>query len=358
MGGSIINNEYVDAVMVLIGNGKSISTGINIRIRGNTSTYSDKKPYKIKLDDAIDLINGSGNCADTEWILLASAGTNLKTYLGGYIGVQCGMKWQPRMMFVNVMLNGDWKGCYMLIESVKRSKVRVDISKNGYIFENDAYWWNSDGLYFKTTRQIEQLGFTFKYPDITSSTDTKVIRLQNYMQKAEDRITEHDSLTWDYLDVNSWVAWVMGRDVMGQGDGGGSNMYYYIYDLSSENPEDRKIRMGPLWDFDAAYASQSAWSSQHRAEYLYFAYLMDTPEFRMAYESKWNDLSQHLLGDITSYLDKLYRTQGAGLEQSRKLDFARWQTEGAALSQEIEVTKDFFSEQIAWMDKQISEGLE
>lgn len=358
VGASIINNEPVEGTLVLTEDGKTISTGLEIKIRGNTSAYSEKKPYRLTLDQPIDLLNGESNCADTDWVLLAYSGTNLKTFLGNDIATLCGMEWQPQLRFVNVILNGDWKGCYLLTEAVERSSAKLYVEDTGYFFENDAYWWNSGGLYFKTENQVSSLGFTFQYPNITDASDARIATLQSYMQEVEDAILSGSASVSEYLDLDSWAGWLLCRDILGHGDAVGSNLYYYIYDLASSDASDRKIHMGPLWDFDGAFATVSGWSAQHDAGYLYFAYLFELPEFRAAYEELWSALYPQLLDTIEDALEALYAAQGAGLEESRALDSVRWQVERTSLKDETETVLDFFEEQLAWMEQQISEGLE
>lgn len=55
------------------------------------------------------------------------------------------MQWTPAYEYVNVMINGKYQGLYMLLESVERDDdCRINVSKNGYIFEYDMYWWKED----------------------------------------------------------------------------------------------------------------------------------------------------------------------------------------------------------------------
>jgi len=67
------------------------------------------------------------------------------------------------MIFVNVLLNGDYRGIYMLSEAVNcNPDCRIDVDKEAdYIFEWDAYWWNED-LYFESLYGNK---YTFKHPD-------------------------------------------------------------------------------------------------------------------------------------------------------------------------------------------------
>lgn len=148
-GASITNNEPVKGTMVLTENGKTISSGLELRIRGNTSAYSTKKPYRLTLDQPIDLLGEDDSSADEDWILLAYTGTNLKTYVGNYIAGLCGMEWQPKMKFVNVILNGDWKGCYLLIESVKQSSTRVNVEKRAIFLKTTPIGGTATGFISK-----------------------------------------------------------------------------------------------------------------------------------------------------------------------------------------------------------------
>lgn len=253
MGATLANAEYLPGEMVMSGRGiKRISMPINIRVRGNTSSIvQDKKSYKILLNDTYDLLGRDSGYSCKEWVLLNN-GRNLNTYIGNYVGVLCEMEWQPQMIFVNVMLNGDWKGCYCLTEAVTLESACGLISETGYIFENDAYWWNSEGAYFKTEKQIYQLGYTFKYPKIRNKDEAVALALKNYMQEFEDRILSGDVSYQHYIDEESYISWILARDIIGNGGGGGSNMYFYKYDFDVNNPTSSKVKMGTLWNFDGA----------------------------------------------------------------------------------------------------------
>ncbi|MBR6035321.1 MAG: CotH kinase family protein, partial [Paludibacteraceae bacterium] len=152
----ITNNEKVPGRMVIVlkndtvydsGEYKKDTAGMTIRVRGNSSayyTYTDKKPYKIKLEKKCDLLfRGNENLyADKDWVLLRHA--LCETLVGNMVNRAIGMEWTPAEQPVFVFLNDSYWGVYMLTENVKRSKCRVDIDKDGYLFEYDAYWWNED----------------------------------------------------------------------------------------------------------------------------------------------------------------------------------------------------------------------
>ena len=363
-GSSTINNEYLDGTMNYICNGGGpFSSKLKIRIRGNTSSVADKKSYKLVLKNPEDLLLQGQKHADKEWLLL-NTGTALNNYVGEYLSDACDMNWIARGTLVNVILNGDWKGLYYLSESVKKSSARGNVSNSGYIFENDAYWWKPDTVYFKLDGQIDQTGYTFKYPnDLISSDDVRVIRLQKHMQSIVDKICSQDNAVFDYIDSDSFIGWVMVRDLMLTGDGGGSNMYYYIYDLDEKNPTHYKLHMGPVWDFDAGmqgspeswwYQDMDHWSAQHEASWLYYDSLFQMPAFRKLYKQKWDEISPHLASDFTENLESFYHEYGDAIEKSRALDAARWDDEShKALRDEITFDESLINYRIKWISKQI-----
>lgn len=62
----------------------------------------------------------------------------------------------------NVESKDEYLGIYVLTDQVEKKKNRVDIEDDGFLFENDNYFW-SEPLNFMTERR--GYWYTFKYPD-------------------------------------------------------------------------------------------------------------------------------------------------------------------------------------------------
>lgn len=359
LGGTITNNDYVSGSMVMYGSQmKGISVGMKIRVRGNTSSIvSDKKSYKLHLDDVYDLL-GNDEMASDEWVLLNN-GYSINTYIGDYVGDLCGMEWQPHMMFVNVILNGDWKGCYCLTPAVNINNAGGLVSDEGYIFENDAYYWKPEEIYFKTENQIYQMGYTFKYPELTDSEDIRIIRLQKYMQEFENYLVNGDEQYINYIDEVSFAKWILVRDIIGTLDAPGSYIYYYKYDFDLNNQTSTKVKMGPLWDFDSMYATPGEWSqSRLDGGATYFWILFNQESFQNIYLSEWQKVSPDLYDNIKETLDELEETQGSALDESWKLESARWGKEITSFTTQKDIALRWFEERITWMDNELLTTLE
>ena len=143
-GTTLRNNEYVQGRMRMSINGEvmydSGDSGMKIRLRGNSSGAEEKKPYKVKLVQKEDLLfRGESKYKEKDWVLQRLYDElPMKVFTGLRVGTLVGLEWEPQWEYVNVVLNGEYKGDYLLLESVERDKGRLDIDKSGYIIEDDA----------------------------------------------------------------------------------------------------------------------------------------------------------------------------------------------------------------------------
>ncbi len=361
-GATSVNNEYVYGNLVFVRGGyESVSTKMRMRVRGNTSSLVEKKPYKLKLNSPVDMLAAGDEYADTEWTLL-NVGNSLNTYVGEYLSETCGMEWVSNGIFVNLMMNGDWRGLYYLYEAVSRGEMRGNVGETGYIFENDAYWWKPDTVYFKLDNQIYQMGFTFKYPTFINADDKRIEELKQYMETVTGLITSGQESALEYIDLDTFTSWIMVRDIMHTGDGGGSNMYYYLHDLNTADYTANKLKMGPVWDFDAGirggeyfHEDVNSWSASHTLPFTYFPYLFEMPEFCGVYKDKWERVSEELGKGFDAHMESLVSTYGASLNESRELDSARWGTEMVSVEEEIAYDSDFIRQRIKWIDSAVED---
>lgn len=353
IGVSISNNEYLSGEVTISGDGlQTVSDAVKIKIRGNTSSAgNDKKSYKLKFEEAHNLIPSRSDTFCHEWVLLNN-GNELKTYIGDEIGELCGVYDQHNMRFVNVILNGDYKGCYGLSQAASYDVSSAYISSSGYLFESDNTYWNNDGLYFRTQNQISTHGYTFKYPEITDISQPEVVSIQNYMQTLEDLLNDDDPHYTDYIDEDTFARWILARDLLGNRDGNGSNIYYYKYDLSEDNPTSSKLIVGNIWDFDSIFQMTNEWSASRR--FSFYRRLFNQDSFNMLYENLWNELSPGMYSNIESILNDIDTTQSEALDESWALEEKRWNTEIASFADQKDEALSWFNSRIDWIDSQLN----
>ena len=110
-------------------------SGMTVKMRGNSSAFRVKHPFKLKLQKKADMLT-RGNDAkykDKDWLLLDGSTLNMLT--GMMVSRMMELQWTPAYKYVNLLFNGDYRGIYILCESVKRNpRCRLDVSEDqGFI---------------------------------------------------------------------------------------------------------------------------------------------------------------------------------------------------------------------------------
>ena len=360
LGQSIKNANKLGARMTITKDNRTLydsgdyqenESGTTIKIRGNSSAYKRKKGYKLKLQKKADLLGRNDpRYEDKEWVLITDERTSLNTLIGLKVSELLGLPWTPAYRFVYLELNKDPRGLYLLMESVKRKSTRLDVSKDGYIFELDPYWWNEE-VYFETRlTETPEVKYTFKYPDSDEITPEQVVYLENYMNEMENSLIDLNHYH-DYVDVESFAAWVLAQDILGNIDGFGSNIFMTKYD----NTPNSKVKMGNLWDFDAIMSTPGEWSESHRYP-LFVRMLTNGSDTSMAtaYETLWDAQKDSLFIKLYAYLDHLAASEeGKVLNQAFKADTQRWGREATTVEETIEKAKAWFEERRIWLQKAI-----
>ena len=127
---------------------------IGIELRGSSSQELDKKPYGFTtlLDDNVSNNNVSllEMPSENDWVLnsLAFDPSMIRDYLSYTLASNMG-NYAPRVKYIEVIVNDDYKGVYILTEKIKIDSDRVDLTKlsdsdnsspevtGGYIVKSD-----------------------------------------------------------------------------------------------------------------------------------------------------------------------------------------------------------------------------
>ncbi len=328
---------------------KNVS-GMRIKIRGNSSAYPQKKPYKVKLEAGADLLlrGNDETYSDKDWLLIKDS--DLRQCIGYETSRLMGMEWTPGYRYVNVVMNGDYRGLYLLCEPVERNKrCRINVSETGYIVESDAYFWNED-LYIPSS--LNPFGWTFKYPDEDNITEECLVWLTSELAGLEEALSG-DSYA-ERIDVESFARWLLAHDILGTWDSYGSNLFIARYDTL-----DSKVRMPVLWDFDTIFRMEGAWANIHR-ERFFFHFLLASEDdtFRRAYLWLWNEVHQAVFEGMLSYIDSYAASEEASaVDASMRLDAERWNSGYTCLGDHLDKARAWFRSREAWLDERITEEI-
>ena len=258
-----------------------------IKGRGNTTWLADKKPYNIKLDEKADLF-GMGK--HKSWCLLSNPGdgSQIRNDLCYDFARALGIETTTDSFHVNLYLNGEYAGLYLVTEKVDIGENRVDI----YDLEGETEDVNEkdlDEYKLGGAQNSRELG-TIKYAEIPNNPDEitggylleteKIYRYVNevsgfisdigqcivvktpeyaskaqveyissYYQDFEDALYSPTGYNMkgrhysEYIDMDSFAKIYVLLEFISNFDGCSSSFYMHK-DVGG------KLTVGPGWDFD------------------------------------------------------------------------------------------------------------
>jgi hypothetical protein len=254
------------------------------------------------------------------------------------------------------MINGDYRGCYLLIETVKRNKdCRIDVDKQtGAIVERDPYWWSED-RYFSTRHLAKnnRYRWTWKYPDRDDVTTKQETYIKDYIEQAESSIK--NGVYVGLIDTESFARWILTHDILGTKDSGGSNIFVSKYD----NTDASRLKMPVLWDYDSNFGVEpESFSQCHYSDSYYFPYLFNSPNkaFVNTYKKIWNEVKTTLRPQLETYLrDYLMSEEAIALNKSRDLYHERWHIYTKTPMERVVKAIEWFRDHLLLLDKEIEQ---
>ncbi len=141
--------------------------GAQLRVRGNSTAGAPKKPYRLKFDVKQEMLGLSGGRAFRNWCLMADYydGSMLRTY-GTFRFAKALMEnkyYSSDCTHVEVYLNGEYQGVYLLCEQTQIHKYRIDIPEmiEGDTSPEQGYLLIGQG------GRTDEPGTVVIYPEIT-----------------------------------------------------------------------------------------------------------------------------------------------------------------------------------------------
>jgi hypothetical protein len=245
---------------------------IGIETRGSTSQGFPKQPYGFETWDAgnndIDTTL-LGMPSESDWVL--NAAFNDKTLMRDVLAYHWGdtiMKYAPKSRYCELIINGEYKGIYVLMEKIKRSKNRVKIDKldntissgdeltGGYIVKMDKETGNvSTSTWLSTYPAIPNTDritiFQLEYPNDKNVNSPQINYIKSHIRKVEDVINSPQFADpvngWrKYIDEGELMDFIIINELCKNVDGYRLSTYFY----KERDSKGGKIKMGPLWDFN------------------------------------------------------------------------------------------------------------
>ncbi len=341
-----------------------------IRGRGNSTWGCPKKPYKFKLDKGKDLFGMGKN---KHWVLLAnyydnSLSRNRMTY---WLAAELGIPYTPQCIPVEVVMNDQYYGTYLLCEQIRIGTGRVEIDElkdddtddpiitGGYLLSMSPYGSEPE---VARTQTANEVFFGFDTPNFyEEGNEVQRDYINNYLQKTENAILGEDykdesGVSYkEYMDIDSAVDYWWIQELSRNGDA------YYTPSTYLYKKREGKLFWGPLWDFDLV-----AWGDLNYDEdyingfnnctMLWFDYLKSDKEFIDAVKKRWPDIDQKL-EEITregGLLDRYYEEQKIAEDYNTR-KWGRYESDLLEYSEEIDDLRNWVSDRRDWINENFDE---
>lgn len=365
-------HEIVSQLIIISNDGtKLLSEPGSVRERGNASRGFPKKPYRIKFDQKQRVLDAPAKAK--KWTLINNYGdkTLMRNLLAFELSRRLGMPYTPYGAAVDVLLNGEYKGCYQLCDQIQVHKDRVNITEmtpednegialtGGYFIEIDAYA-DQEKSWFRSNNRTP---VTIKSPDEDSITTQQKNYIRAYFNKLESQ--------WEtYLDKNTFLRHFLVGEMSGNTD-----TYWSVF--MYKDRDDDMMYTGPVWDFDLAFDNDKrTYPVCNKNDYIYRSggsctgnmksfvdnIVIKNADAKAKILAIW-DVARHeglteenLMASVDALETELY--------QSQRLNFMRWPIMNQYVHQnpklwksyeaEVENVRRFMKERLAWMDRRLN----
>ncbi|MFZ4670433.1 MAG: CotH kinase family protein [Flavobacterium sp.] len=348
---------------------------LSIQIRGSSSQDLPKKGYKVTTLLADNVTNNNvallGMPAENDWILngLAFDPSLIRDYLAYNLSRQMG-NYAPRTQYCEVLINGEYKGLYLLQEKIKADSNRVNILKitttdisgdnltGGYITKADKTTGGDPVAWTTIAYNGQDVNYIHDLPkpeDVTTEQDNYIYTQFTNLQTA---LTGNNmTLLNGYparIDIPSFVDFMISNDFAANADG---------YQLSTYFHKDRKgkLRAGPIWDFNLTWGNDLFQYGLDRSKYYTWQFLNGDNEgskfwrdmfnnaiFKCYLSKRFNQLIQANQPLNTAVLNTFIDNTITLISEAKVRENQKWNTiPNYAL--EIANLKAFISNRTNWM---------
>lgn len=306
---------------------RDTETSYTCRIRGrghssfnstsDTNDYLSKNSYRIKLDQKADLLPAHNGGNNRDWILLSCKydASALRNHLIWDLARRMGsIPYVSAYTWVELYVNGDYRGLYMLTEQIEVASDRVDIDESassdparvGYLleydFRGDIETGACEGLTYFYLPDCE-VEWVLK-SEVYTTAETAAIR--THLLSCHEAILSGDrARIAELIDVPSFVDMFILQELSKNPDVGSTSFYL-------QRDAGGKLYLTAPWDFDFSFGTYSTsvsntglvTQSDKVPPHPWFAALLRQAWFVEAVQTRMEELSP-LLEQTLDTLDSL-----------------------------------------------------
>ena len=360
---------YIGANMVLKEDVRTRAAGdvvearVNIKGRGNSSWKFPKKPFRLKFDEKISLLDMH---KDKSWVLIPNYNDKsmLRNSLAFYMSSISNLDYTPENHFVELIFNGKYWGTYLLCEKLKISNHRVAVGDDGFLLEVDSRApGEADSRYFGVSH-LENV-INIKDPEVEYS-DENYRYAKDFVISAEEALFRSNFTNptkgWQaYMDMDSFVDWYLIHEIGKNLDSNFDTSCYMHFARGG------KLMMGPVWDMDVAYgnmdqANQSCYKPTgfHIKHTQWYSRLFRDPAFVKRVKERFNYFYRHqneILANVNADAQNLKYSAQENNDVWHVFNVKTWPNYNiwGSYQNEVQELKTWFVTRMEWLKTQFDQ---
>lgn len=352
------------------------------RVRGHSSREFEKAPYLLKFVDENGLDNKlsvMGMEAHNEWALHGPYldKSLVRNYMWYNISGEL-MDWAPNARYCELFLNGDYRGLYLMVETIANGDTgRLNLVEtykgtniNGYLLRIDrpteADLASTRDIYSFLERENKSIeDISIRYPGKNTLTPELAREIELDFAEYEKCLYSFDYDTenyayWNWIDEDNYIDYLLVNELTRNVDAGRYSTYIY------KEPGE-KLKMC-VWDFNNAcdnykenVFSEAGFTIQ---EQQFFYMLLKDEAFAQKVIDRYRELRKTYFSDeyMMNYIDDTIRWLGPAVQRNSE----RWSdayTEYEplkplsrnvhSLDEAVNQLKTWLCRRAGWLDKNI-----
>jgi hypothetical protein len=327
---------------------------IGIETRGQSSQAFPKRSYAVELERDASLL---GMPADDDWVLYA--GYNDKTLMRNVVAYATARSiggYAARTRFVELRLNGRYRGVYVLMERLELGAERV-AGEALYEF-TFPFQARSKDPSFRTP--VLRRPIVWEDPERSDLTARRARALARPV-KALERALYGPGSWRRWLDAASAVDFVLLNELFKNEDGFHASTYMAL-------GADGRLRLGPIWDFDISIGNSDYGPSRRLAGWMlsrrdWAERLYRDRSFRGAMARRWRELRAgglrgRILATVESSRLELRGAAGRNFRRWQVLDRRIWPNPVArgSFRAEVRFLRSWLVRRITWLDSRLGKA--
>jgi len=383
----IPDEPKISSILKLYDNGKinnladsAVQYQIKIERRGFTSQSFAKKSYGFTIYENKSKKSTPlcGLATAKKWVLYGpfadkSLIRNALTYslyrkMGHYA---------PNTKFINLIVNNNYQGIYLLTEKINTDKNHLNLPKftlkgknnaqGGYLLEIDRNTWHAIYPPLNDTTSIPA-AYSVYSPKVKKLPEAIQLKIKEQYNRFEKQVYENSPNKYDYFDVNSFVDYFIISEFTKNIDAYRLSTFLYNKDINSSIP---KFYIDPIWDYNFSFGLTDYNEGYKPEGFVYtstkfipfwWEKLMKDSTFKHTLKTRYTELRKTVLStqNINQQIDSLYQITSP----AAKYNFKKWPVlnstdfwpnyyNGETYEDEINYIKQWSEKRLVFLDSEI-----